>query len=787
MSPLNHKLMRDLWRIRGQALAIAAVIATGVLLMVMMAGLVTSLQETKRAYYDRYRMADVFAPVARAPERLLSELAGIEGVSGVQGRITGNALVDIADQTRPVRATVVSLPESGVARLNTTYLVSGRMLAADRVDEVLVLARFASALGFEPGDRLDVTLNGARRSFTIAGLVQSPEYLYAVAPGELVTDAARFAVLWMSEPTLAASFDMSGAFNEAVLSLTRSANLARVLDEIDALLERYGGLGAYGVAEQVSNRFVSDEISSLATSGRTVPPVFLLVAAFLLYIVISRIVTAEREEIGLLKAFGYSNAEVGFHYLKLVLLIAVAGALAGAVAGIVAGRSMVELYLQYFNFPLLVFRLDPGSFLISVGVSVLAASAGGVLVLRKVVALNPAAAMRPPVPQDFSAAAQIAPFVSRFLDQPSRMVLRRLARQPMQMLGAMTGIAAGTALTVAMISLLSGFDRLIAESFGIVDRSDLTVTFTRPVSETALFELATLPGVIDLEPVLYVPAVLSNGLRRYREPVTGLTELPRLNRALDGRLRPIAMRKDGLILSKSLARVLDVRPGDQVHIDVREGSQPQIRLPVVAIADTLLGAPAYMDIAALNRALGQGEQLSVAYLRVDTRRLDALFDHLNAMPLVAGAQLKADTQAAYQTQMDSGAGAMRFVMLLVASVITFGIVYNAARIAFAERMRELASLQVIGFTRAEVAFVLFGELAAVTLLALPLGLTAGHFLSSVIAAGFSTDMYQIPASTTPAGLGWAALAVLISAAVSAWVVKRDINQMDLVSTLKTKE
>ncbi|WP_254449015.1 ABC transporter permease [Thalassococcus sp. S3] len=787
MSPLDRKLFRDLWRMKGQALAIAVVIGMGVAMLVMMTGLVASLEETRDAYYDRYRLADVFAPVTRAPEHLLPELAAIPGVSTVEGRVTGEALIDLPALDVPVQARAISLPDLREPGLNALVLTDGRMLGPVRSDDILLLDSFALAHGLAPGDEMAATMNGARRTFQIVGLVKSPEFIYTTAPGELIPDDARFGVIWMSQSALAAAYDMDGAFNEAILSLSRSANEAAVQDAVDRLLDPYGGTGAYPLADQLSNTFLNEEIAGLRTSAAGIPPVFLAVAAFLLYIVTSRMVQSEREEIGLMKAFGYTDMEVGAQYLKLVLIIALGGAVLGSALGIYWGRALINLYTQYFKFPFLVFRLDPQSFVTGVGVSVAAASAGGILVLRSVFALTPAAAMRPPAPPDFSRLRGVGQMLSQWLDQPSRMVLRRMTRQPMRMAGAVVGIASGMALSVAMLTIYAGFDRTFDQTFNTVDRSDIMVSFTHAVSDKTIFELQRMPGVHQVEPIRVVPAILSNGLLEHRGAINGMPRQAELNRALDRNVVPIEMREDGIVLSTTLANKLQIGPGEILTVDVREGRQPLLELPVAAVADSLLGAPAYMEIEALNRALREPNRVSGAYLAIDEAEARPIYAALKDMPTVAGVSLKSDAEVAFQRLTESGAGAIRYVMGTIAFVITFGIVYNAARIAFAERARDLASLRVIGFTKGEAAFVLLGELAIVTLIALPLGSVMGYYLSFVVAEGFSSELYSVPAFFDPESYGVAALVVIGAAVASGLLVKRDIDRTELVLALKTKE
>ncbi len=786
-NPLMAKLGRDLWRIKGQAAAIAVVIAIGVMMQVMMAGLVASLSETRDAYYQRYRLAQVFAPVARAPEALRSELARIEGVAQAETRVIGAGRVELAGQPLPIAARLISLPDLGAPRLNAIYPIAGRALDPNAADEVLLLDSFAAAHGLQVGHALSVTLNGHRRDLRIAGLVKSPEFLYISAPGELIPDDARFAVLWMSRSALAANFDLKGAFNEALLSLTREAKLPAVIAAADRLLEPYGAQGSYGLEDQFSNRFVSEEIKGLEVSALVVPPIFLIIAAFLLYIVISRMVQAERQEIGLMKAFGYSNLEVGWHYVQLVLLIALAGALLGCGLGVWAGQSLIGLYTQYYKFPFLVFQLQPSAFVVGIAAALGSAAAGSLFVLRRLVRLVPAEAMRPPAPADFSGTGRWTKGLVQAMDQLSRMVLRRVLRQPWRMAGAVLGIAAGMGLTLAMLTIYAGFERALDLSFSVLDRSDASVAFLGPQSPASLTALARLPGVWQVEPQRHVPVVLRKGRRSHKSSLTGLVPQARLLRVVDDKGRQQALPGAGLVIAKPLAKILDVAPGDSLRVEVREGARPVLTIPVVGLAESLLGAPVYINLEALGRLMGQPGQINAAALEIAPGQESQVYQSLKDMPRVAGVSLQSDTRKAFETLMNQGAGAMRFVMGFMAFIITFGIVYNAARVAQAERARDLASLQILGYTHGEVAYVLLGELAVITLLAIPLGSLIGHLLSFAIAEGFSTELYQVPARFIPETHGTAALTVLAASAVSGWLVQRGLAKRDLTAALKSRE
>lgn len=787
MSPLDAKLLRDLGRIKGQVAAIVLVIAVGVLLQVMMSGLVASLTETRRAYYERNALADVFATAVRVPNTVLSRLADVPGVARVEGRVSGGALIDLPGDPVPIPARAISLPERGAQEFNRVFLTEGRLPGARQRDEVLLLAGFAAAHGYQPGDTLDVTLNGTRRTLRITGLAQSPDLLFVAAPGDVVPDPARFGAIWMNRSALATAYDMAGAFNEALIGLARTTSEAAVIDAVDDLLAPWGGTGAHGREDLVSDRFVSEEIDGLAAMSRAVPPLFIAVAAFILYIVVNRMVQAEREEIGLLKAFGYTNLEVGSHYFKMVLFIAVTGAALGCALGILAGRAMIPLYTQFYNFPFLVFRPAPASFAIGVTASVAAASAGSVFVLRQVFALTPAEAMRPPAPADYSRTLTFTGRLGTRLDQPTRMILRGIARAPWRVTALSAGIAGGMALASGMTTIYGSFERIMDISFTIVDRSDATVFFNQPLGTKAALELQRIPGILAVEPARDVPATLRHGRKTYRGSISGMIEDPELTRAIASDLSPIGLDGDGLVLSEPLARILDIGPGQTLTVEVREGHRPVLQVPVTRIAQTLIGAPAYMRLDTLNRAMSEPGRISSAHLRVDRLQADRVYSTLKDLPTVAGVSVADYARASLQKLMDQGAGSARYIMGAIAFIITFGVIYNAARIAHNERARGLASLRVMGFTRGEAAYVLLGELAVITLAAIPAGSLAGYGLAIAIAKGFSSDLYQVPAGFDPFSHGFAASFVIAAAVVSGLLVKRDLDRAELISVLKSRE
>jgi len=746
-----------------------------------------SLDDTRQAYYDRYRFAEVFAPVKRAPDRLMRDVAAIPGVARAEGRISAAALVDVPGFAEPITGRAISLPDLGDPVLNRVYLRRGRLMEPFHEDEVVLLESFANAHGLQPGDTIAATMNGKKRTLEIVGLALSPEFIYTIAPGELVPDDRRFGVFWMGREALGAAFDLDGAFNEALLKLSLGADERDVTARLDRLREPYGATGAFLRADQISDKFLSSELEQLKTMAAVMPPIFLGVAAFLLNIVVARMVEAKREQIGLLKAFGYTDLTVAGHYMKLVMVTAAVGALIGCGLGTWLGRWMALMYKDWFKFPFLLYEPRADVFAIGMGIALASAAVGVLFAVRRAATLTPAVAMRPPVPPDFSHTGRRGLLGWRGMDQPSRMILRQIVRRPVKATLTCTGIAFASAILLLAQFQVDAIHFMIDVSFGVADRQDLTVTFAEPQGMKTVYELRRLDGVIAAEPFRAVATRMKSRHVERREALQGVVRNADLSRPIDSDLRPIDLPPYGVLLSKKLAELLIAAPGDTLVVDVLEGRQPTVDVQVAGIAETYLGTPAYMNLTALNRTLDEGLRVSGAHLNVDPAKTSALYRELKDMPVVAGVTIREASKRSFTETLDETIGTFNAIFTVFACMIAIGVVYNSARIALAERRRELASLRVLGFTRGEAGYILLGELVLLTLVALPLGAALGYMLCWYLVQSLSTELYQVPLVIAPASYGYTSVVVLVATAVSSFLTARDVRHLDLVEALKTRE
>ena len=791
MRVLHRKLWRELWAMRGQALAIALVMAGGVATYAMSAGTLGSLRVAQAGFYREYNFAQAFCLLKRAPEAVAGRLRRLPGAAVVETRVVADARLELEGFDEPVTGRLISIPDRGQPVLNRLHLRRGRLPDPDRDDEAVLGDAFAEAHGLVPGDKVSAVVNGRRKRLVVVGVGLSPEQIFQIPPGAMFPDFSRHGVLWMARTPLAAAYGMDGAFNDVVMTLGPGAApgtaLPDVLAGLDRVLAPYGGLGAHGRADQLSHRYLSEEFKQLTRMATMFPAIFLSVAAFLCNVVFSRVVDTQREIIAVLKAFGYSKAAVARHYLRLVVTVALAGAALGLGVGAWMGRGLCAMYLEFYHFPSLEYVLSPRVAAVSVLVCLGAAVLGTVRSVLRASALPPAQGMRPEPPATFRRTLAERLGLGRLLSQPARMIMRNVERRPVKTLFTVVGIALACAIMMTGASFNDAVDHLIRVQYGLMEREDLSVSFTEPSSHRALFELAALPGVERVEGYRSVPVRLRFGHRTYRTEIRGLPPGGDLYRLLDADLRPVDLPPAGLVVTDYLAGLLGVRPGQELTVEVLEGSRPVHRTPLVGVVNQYLGVSGYMDLDALNRLMGQGHAVSGASLSVDAAALADVHRRLEERPRVAATVVKKDAVKGYMESMDRQVLVFAFFNTLLAGAIAFGVVYNSARIALAERGRELASLRVLGYTRGEISAILLGELAVLTLVAVPVGFVIGRGLCALLYRGMQSDLFRIPLVLQPGTYALAAAVVLASATVSSLVVRRELDRLDLVAVLKTKE
>ena len=787
MKPLQRKLLRELLRLKGQMLAVAAVVTCGISVFVSMSSVQYSLEASRARYYSRFRFADVFMQVKRAPEFYLETVRKIPGVASVNSRIVADVTLDVPGLDEPATGRLVSISEYRTPVLNDLFIKSGRYIDPGKPEEVVVSKPFLEANKLVPGDHISAVINGRKKELLIVGTGLSPEYIYEVQPGAFFPDKRRFGVIWMSRRALESAFNMSGAFNDLSLTLAHGVSEKDVIMQLDNLFSRYGSLGAYGRSEQLSDRFIADEIKQVGIQITFLPGVFLAVAVFLLNIVLRRLVATQRDQIAILKAVGYSNEDVGLHYLGFAMIPTAVGAVIGTGLGAWLGRGMMNIYADFYNFAELVYTFRFENVALAVLLSFFAALVGALGAVRKAVSLPPAEAMRPDSPVIYKPGILDRASLRKKIPVSIRIIVRNLERRPWKASLSVLMISLAVAILIAGRYSYDSLDRMIQVEFTEKHREDVTLIFIDPKPPSVAYNIASLDGVFEHEYYREEPVRMRFQHRFRRQSIKGLQSAEGLQRLVDKNGRKFNLPSNGILLTSDLAILLGVRPGDRLQIEFQQGRQLHREVLVSGTIDELLGLSAYMDIGQLNRLAGDGGVVNAAYLRIDQSKAGALYTSFKKMPGVAGIMMMKALKDSFNDLIAKSMNTSTFILTSFACVLAFAVVYNGARISLSERARELSSLRVLGMSKDEISFILLGEQALLTLCAIPVGFMIGIALSALLSHALSSELYRLPLVFTAYNFLFAFTVIIVVSVVSGLVVRRRLSNLDLVEVLKTRE
>ena len=786
MKPLDRKLLRDLWRLRSQVITIALVVASGIGGYIGSLSAHASLAALRDGYYESARFAHVFAPVRRAPRSVVSQLRSLPGVLDLDPSIVAATTITIPGVPDLMTGQIVSLPRSATQGMNRVVLAQGRWVEPDDVDGVLVSRTFAKARGIRPGHRLSVLMNGRYQLLTVRGIALSPAYIFAASRGGF-SDDTRFGVLWMPEKLLAAAYDLRGAFNLLSLRISPGVDEKRIIAALDRKLAPFGAAGAYGRDEQLSHKVLTQEIDEQRVFGTVLPSVFLAVAIFLLHILITRHISTERTQIAALKAMGYGNATIGAHYFAFTAVTVLLGATLGVAVGFVFGRWMTGLYARVFSFPEFHFEIVGWVGVSAVLLAVASAIAATFSSVRAVMRLPAAEAMRPPAAPHFRRTLLDRVKLSSLVSAPTRMVVRELERRPLRALLTTLGMASAAAIIIAGTWWGDAFDELVDSELFRRDRADVLLALNEPAAIGAFGDIRRLPGVMLAEPARTLGVRLRRGPLEYRTALFGLEPGALLRRVQDASGHDLALAPGMLIINERLAHKLGARVGDELEVESIEGARRATRMRIAAESGDLMGMYGYVTRRDAARLAGEDDTFNFARVRLDASQDARFFEAVRKTPGIAAAGDKRRMVANFRATSQHNLLMFAAILSVFATCIAVGVVYNSARITLAEQSWELATLRVMGFTRAEVSWTLLGQLLVQMCIALPVGFLAGHALAALILQLISSEEFRIPLVVDTGTYALAGTVMLAAGIATALIVRRRIDQLDLIGVLKTRD
>lgn len=784
---LDKKLRRDLRRHLGSLVAIAVVVACGIAAFVGMRTMVHVLADAQAAYYARSGFPDVFTRVRRAPQSVLPALRDIPGVAQLQARASGEVVVRVPGLAEPATLRIVGLGDVAPTALNRVVVRAGRLPLPEETDAVTVSEGFAEANALAVGDTLGAVIGGAWRRLYVVGIGISAEFVYELRPGDMLPDPKRYGVLWLPDRMAQRTFDLDQAWNELALRLAPRADTSAVIAALDAALRRYGSLGATTRALHPSHQFLESEIDENRTFATVLPAIFLAVAAFLVHLVLSRVVIQQRDQIGTLKAFGVPTAALARHYVLFALAPVALGCVGGVALGTWLAAALSGIYQDFFRFPALSAPVYPRVIAAGIGIGVVAALIGALGALRRVLRLPPAEAMRPEPPARY-ASGLVERLLGRHGSPLTRMVARGMTHRPWRTALSSIGIGFGAAVVVVGTFGFDAIERMQHVLFDVSTRADVSVVFGAPRGREVAAELLAMPGVLRVELSRSAAARASHGHRNRQTAVIGVDPDAQLRQVADLEARVLSVPEGGVTLSGALSRVLAAGVGDTVDLEFLDGRGHRTSQPVAAVVEDLTGSAVYVPSHALAGLVGAGEAVTSADLQVDRTLEAALFDRLVRAPGVQAIIARDRMRESFDATVRQSFHIVLTTLVLVAAALAAGTTYNAGRVTLSERARDLASLRVLGFTRGEAARILFGELGVLGAIGLPLGIVIGiGFAWATVQSLGRSEMFRMPLVIGPRTIAMGLVVPVIAGALSVWPLRRQLDRLDLIESLKTRE
>ncbi|WP_244241567.1 ABC transporter permease [Leptospira jelokensis] len=779
-STLNLKLLRDLKSISLQGLTVGLVIAAGLSYFSASWSSYFSLLQAKEQFYSKQSLCDGFVYLNRAPNFLERKIAALPGITSFETRISKEIVLDFPTEVYPSAAQLLSLTD----HINTIYLTKGSLPKQN--EEVVISESFAKANGLEPGAELSTIIGGKRVLLTVTGIGLSPEYVYVFRPGNPLPDDKHYGIFWMKREAIETNFNFESSFNQVVFQLTKDPlDRKRTLHDLDLLLEEYGGLGAKERKFLPSESFLNDEFRQLRTTAVFLPGIFLAIAAFLLHIISNRLITKEREQIATLRALGYTALQIVFHYLKLITCITAISSLFGIFIGYLLGNAMTNLYGEFYKFPHLVPVFPPLLVLFTLSFGIFIGGIGTLFSLYGIIKLDPAQAMRPAPPGKYSIAFWESWITN--LQTIQRMVLRNLFKRPLRTILTILGLS-----TSIMIMIIGNFiqdtvGNLLDLQFNTIQRESLTLTFRNPVHESVLFELKEMDGVFVAEGQRSIPIKMTKDQKSKDIVLTGLPDQSELRKILGKNLKPIQIPISGIMVNQDLANRMNIQIGETIQIETLDGEKKKFSIQVTSLANEILGQGVFMSKENLNRILNEGNLINIALLKTDPKKDIDLIKEFKDDPLVIGLFSKTAILKGFQEVMQRSLQSTSIFILIFTIIISIGVIYNTAMITLSERIYELGSLRILGFTLKEVFAIIAWELSWQILCAIPLGCIFGYQVANLILNSNETEGFKIPATIYPSTYYVSILLALFTAGISYMIVFRKLKTMDLLSVLKVRE
>ena len=778
MRKLDKRLVRQLNHSKGQFIAISMVIVLGLMIYVAMNSAYTNLEISLEYHFETHRFSDLFSEVMRISEANVDELNDLSGIKSVEGRLVYDVPLNVEDDEK-VNIRLISSEYSDESQ-NSLYALEGQSTVLKN-DQCLVIEKFAAARGIKVGDTITPHISGRDYDLEVVGIVSSPEYVYLMENAQnLLPAPAKFGVVYTTESFINDAMGIN-YYNQVTFLLEEGSNVEEVKNLLEKKLDSYGLSRIYDQEDQLSNRMIHEEMKGLKQMAQSVPILFLGVAAFILAIMINRMVKGDRLAIGILKSMGYSNNDVLLHYTKLSVVIGMFGGVMGVLLGYFMSAQFTALYNSFFSIPTLKLLFKPELIVIAAVMVTAFSIVAGLLGARKSLKISPAESMRPEPPKTGKRIFLETTKIWKIFSFSNKMVLRNLLRSKRRTLFLAFGIALTFSITLVPFFMLSAFSDMFGAMYGEFQTMDYSINFVQGQDDTVLYEFRNALDVDHMEGKLEFPFEIHNKWKSKVTNIIGLEDQTEFFNFKDTNFEVAILEPGDFFLSEGLARVLDIEEGDYITIESFIPNRDDVDIKVTKLIKQNLGANAYMLISDMQDLLLDEHYINGVYIETD-EDIKSKVEKYRSVSAIQSSQDLMDTFTEFLalTLMSLS------VLIIFGGVLGFAIVYNSAVISINERRLEFSSLRVMGFTKNEIFTSLLKENIITAGVGIVIGIPIARTMLESMSSTFSTELYSFDINLQPMHYGLTAATTIIFVIIALGAAYKKIHGLDFIEALKNR-
>lgn len=786
MSLLERKLRRDIGRRRWQFAAILVTVVLGVALFGASYDAYQNLLASYQAVFDRTRFADLTIEGGDS-ETVAAAIRGTPGVTAVATRSTAELPLRLGDSTLIGR--LVGLPVDRRAAVNDVLVLHGAYLdPADPVG-VLVERHLADHFGIEPGDTLEVWADGGWQSLTVRGTAASAEYIWpARSRQEVLTLPEDFGVIFAPQAFLDGLVSPLPA-GQVLVTYAADADDGALTDTVVPKARAAGASDVFSRADQPSNAALQEDINGFGELSFLFPLMFLSAAGLATYVLLSRMVHAQRPQIGLLLAVGFRRRRVFGHYLGFGVLTGLLGAGVGAVLGLALAGLITGVYTGMIAIPITVIELRPLTVLYGLAFGAAAGALAALAPALRAARLSPAAAMSGQVAAGHGSESLLERVVPRLRRIPARwkMVIRGVGRSPLRSASTVVGVMMAVTLVFVSWAMLDTVQILLDRQFNQAQRADAIVYLPTGATPSQLDALRAVDGVAVVEPLAQLPVTIVHGNVSYGTTLAAFpidTGMHRFLTASGTRDLPA----DGILVGAALKGKIGLAPGDEVNL-VLGSLQRTATARVAGFVDEPLGTFVYASTAELASIIGPQaaadatQSANVRFAAGADR--STLVDRLRSVAGVAAVIDARGLERAAQSLMGlfyAFVGAM----LVLGAVMAFALLFNLMSANIGERVTELAALHASGMSGGQLSRAITAENVLLTLAGIVPGLVVGYIGAAEFMASFSSDLFSFELHVRPTTFLFTALGVVAAALVSQLPILAAVRRIDIAQVVRER-